>query len=57
MGYNAPTLAVLTHQGARSKKVTTKHSKVTPSATVATLVEAFKVTTRFILMHADVKSY
>jgi len=61
IGYHAPTLAALTHQGAGAKKVFTKQklakAGVTPSAAAATLVEAFKVTTLFIPIHADFKPY
>jgi hypothetical protein len=45
IGYHAPTLAALTHQGARPKKTTTQRPKATPSTAAATLVKAFKVTT------------
>jgi hypothetical protein len=57
IGHDAPTLAALSHQGTRFKKITTKHSKVTTSATAATLVKAFEVTTPLALIYADFKSY
>ena len=38
IGYNAPTLAALTHRRARFKKITTKRSKATPSVAATTLV-------------------
>jgi len=49
IGYNAPTLAALTHRGARPRKVTTKRPKSTPLVAAATLAQAFKVTTLIIL--------
>jgi len=57
IGYHAPTLAALTHRGARPKKVTTKRPKGTPSAAAATLVKAFKVTTLLTTIYGDLKSY
>jgi len=57
IGYHASTLAVLTHQGACPKKATTERLKVTPSATAATLVDVFMVTTLLTLIHADSKAY
>jgi len=57
IGYNAPTLAALTHRGARFKKMTTKRSTSTPSVAAATLAKAFKVTILFTLFHADFKLY
>jgi hypothetical protein len=57
IGYHAPTLAALTHWGARPKKVTTKRPKATPSAAAATMVKAFKVTTLLTSIYADFKSY
>jgi hypothetical protein len=48
IGYNAPTLAALTHQEAHFKKITTKRSKATPSVAAATLAQAFKVQPRLL---------
>ncbi|XP_066353170.1 uncharacterized protein [Miscanthus floridulus] len=46
IGYNAPTLAALTHQKIRTKTITSKSklaiSRATPSAAATTLVKAFK---------------
>jgi len=50
IGHNAPTLAALTHLGARFKKMTTKRSKATPSVAAATLAQAFKVRTLITLI-------
>ena len=61
IGYNAPTLAALTHQKIRTKTITSKSklatARATPSAAATTLVKAFKVTTLFISTHADHKLY
>ena len=61
IGYNAPTLATLTHQKTRTKTITSKPklatAKATPSAAATTLIKAFKVTTLFISTHADHKLY
>ena len=59
IGYNAPTLAALTHQKIRTKTITSKSklatARATPSAAATTLVKAFKVTTLFISTYADHK--
>ena len=61
IGYNAPTLAALTHQKTRAKTITSKSklatAKGTPLAAATTLIKAFKVTTLFISTHADHKLY
>jgi len=43
IGNNAPTLAAIMHRGVRLKKVTTKHSKTSPSVAASALAQAFKV--------------
>jgi uncharacterized protein YdaL len=61
IGYNAPTLAALTHQKIRTKTITSKSklakARATPSAATTTLIKAFKVTTLFISTYADHKLY
>ena len=61
IGYNAPTLATLTHQKTRTKTITSKSklatARATPSAAATILIKAFKVTTLFISTHADHKLY
>jgi hypothetical protein len=57
ISYNAPTLAALTHRGARPRKTTTKRTKATPSIVATTLVKAFKVTILFTSIYADLKLY
>jgi hypothetical protein len=61
IGYNAPTLAALTHQRTRAKTITSKPklaiARATPLAAPTTLIKAFKVTTLFISTQADHKLY
>jgi hypothetical protein len=61
IGYNAPTLATLTHQRTRAKTITSKSklatTRATPLAAATTLIKAFKVITLFISTHADHKLY
>jgi hypothetical protein len=45
------------HRGIRFKKMTTKHSKVTPPVAAATLAQAFKVKTLDYFHHADFSPY
>ena len=61
IGYNAPTLATLTHQKTHAKTMTSKSklatAKATPSTAATTLIKAFKVTTLFISTYANHKLY
>jgi uncharacterized protein YdaL len=61
IGYNAPTLAALTHQRTHAKTITSRSklatAGATPLAAATTLIKAFKVTILFISTHADFKLY
>ena len=43
IGNSAPSLAALMHRGVRSKKITTRRAKTSPSVAATALAQAFKV--------------